>query len=227
MNKKSLEERLYELLGIKLFRKIVFLIRDSVITLFTLNLSKERRKELLYNTPSNYNIGKINCLEDIKNFKKQLYMNSYFHVLALSSFGFLLLTMINNNISLYYVIFDLILTIFNSYAIMLQRYNIIRINRVIKKMTPSYEKEKDKLKEEIKKEDNLLKDHSYKIIDNKNRENTINLERLIDNASLNELKQYLELIKRISDENNDYKSIKVEKEKVLKLELKQSRKISN
>ena len=58
--------KFYELLGIKVFKKMAFFIRDIVTLPLTFKMSKEERKKTLYNTASNYNIGKSKSLEDIK-----------------------------------------------------------------------------------------------------------------------------------------------------------------
>ena len=74
MNKKgkNIELKIYELLGVKIFRKMAFGLRDKIWILYTLKMSKEERKDYLYHTASNYNLGKVNSLEDIKKFKKEL-----------------------------------------------------------------------------------------------------------------------------------------------------------
>ena len=41
-----------------------------------------KRKKSLYNTASNYNIGKSKSLEDIKKIKKQLFNNASIHIFA-------------------------------------------------------------------------------------------------------------------------------------------------
>ncbi len=63
---KSIELKIYELLGVKTFKKIAFALRDRIFVLFTLKSSKEDRMKILYHTASNYNLGRVKSLEDIK-----------------------------------------------------------------------------------------------------------------------------------------------------------------
>lgn len=80
---KNFEMRIYELLGIKIFRKMAFALRDKIWILFTLKMSKEERKDYLYHTASNYNLGKVKSLEDIIKFKKHLFSNAIIHLVGL------------------------------------------------------------------------------------------------------------------------------------------------
>ncbi len=119
---------------------------------------------------------------------------------------------------------------------MLQRYNCIRINQLIKKMTPLYEKQKDKIKDELRKEDSILSEHVYKIVDKKNKETSITFEDLIANANIEQLKLYREYLicfqrinQAIKENKMDFESeqadisVSIGKNKTLKLELKNNR----
>ncbi len=79
---KNIEMRIYELLGIKIFRKMAFGLRYVLLFPKTLKMSKEERKEF-YNARSNYNLGKVKSLEDVKKFKKWLYKNAAIHIFGL------------------------------------------------------------------------------------------------------------------------------------------------
>lgn len=116
---------------------------------------------------------------------------------------------------------------------MLQRYNCIRINQLIEKMTPRYEKQKDAIKEELIEKDSLLLEHTYKIIDKKEKETSVNFEDLIANASIDELKKYrnylayLQIVNRVvqvndlcPDKEEIDMSMPIEKNKTLKFEFK-------
>lgn len=230
MNKKgkNIELKIYELLGIKIFRKMAFGLRD--ISALALKMSKEERTDKPYNTASTYNIGKIDSLEDIKKFKKNLFINAGIHLWALS------LCLIGGTASLPIpiTIINLIGIGINLYCIMLQRYNCVRINQLIKKMTPRYEKQKESIKEELRKDDLLFKDHTYKIVDKKERETSITLEDLIATATIEQLKQYRDHLsyfkekKQMMEEQPSYYtsdeqpsiSVPLQKNKTLKLELK-------
>lgn len=229
---KNVEMRIYELLGIKTFRKMAFALRDKIWILFTLKMSKEERKEYLYHTASNYNLGKVKSLEDVKKFKKQLFINSGIHVWGLSLCLRNFLKVIGGTASLSTAIINLTCIGINLYCIMLQRYNGIRINQLIEKMTPRYERQKDAIKEELRKEDSLLLEHTYKIVDKKERETSITFDDLIANANIEQLKQYREYLayfqninqliqeNDISAEHQVVVSMPTEKHKTLKLELK-------
>ena len=56
MNKKgkNIELKIYEWLGIKTFRKIVFKFNYIILIPFTFRMTKEERWNLIHNTPSNY-----------------------------------------------------------------------------------------------------------------------------------------------------------------------------
>ena len=230
---KSIEMKFYELLGIKAFRKMAFFVRDIVTLPLTFKMPKEERKKSLYNTASNYNIGKAKSLEDIKKFKKQLFKNAGIHIFALLAFLPSFIKIIMGMASLSTTIIVLPIMVMNIYCIMLQRYNCIRINQLIEKMTPRYEKQKDAIKEELIEKDSLLLEHSYKIIDKKEKETSINFEDLIANASIEELKQYrnyldyLKIVNRViqvsdfcPDKEEIDMSMAIEKDKTLKFEFK-------
>ena len=140
---KNIEMRIYELLGVKVFRKMAFGLRDILAFPLTIRMSKEERHDFLCNSASNYNLGKVKSLEDVKKFKKQLFINSGIHVWALSVCLPNFLKVIGGTASLSTAIINLTCIGINLYCIMLQRYNGIRINQLIEKMTPRYERQKD------------------------------------------------------------------------------------
>lgn len=230
---KSIEMKLYELLGIKVFKKMAFFVRDIVTLPLTFKMPKEERKKSLYNTASNYNIGKAKSLEDIKKFKKQLFKNAGIHIFSLLAFLPSFIKIIIGMVSLSTTIIVLPAMVMNIYCIMLQRYNCIRINQLIEKMTPRYEKQKDAIKEELIEKDSLLLEHTYKIIDKKEKETSVNFEDLIANASIDELKKYrnylayLQIVNRVvqindlcPDKEEIDMSMPIEKNKTLKFEFK-------
>lgn len=230
---KNIEMRICELLGVKVFRKMAFGLCDILAFPLTIRMSKEERHDFLYNSASNYNLGKVKSLEDVKKFKKQLFINSGIHVWGLSVCLPNFLKVIGGTASLSTAIINLTCIGINLYCIMLQRYNGIRINQLIEKMTPRYESQKDAIKEELRKEDSLLLKHTYKIVDKKERETSITFEDLIANANIEQLKQYREYLAHFQSinqsiqENDIYSaehqvvvSMPMEKHKTLKLELK-------
>lgn len=198
---KNIEKKFYELIGIKTFRKMAFFIRDKASIPQIYKFSKEKRKEILYNTASNYNIGKDKSFENIKNFKKQLFKNAGIHIFSLFLFLPNFLKIIAGTASLATTIITFPFIVMNVYCVMLQRYNCIRINQVIEKMTPRYEKQKNAIKEKLIEKDSLLSEHSYKIVDKKGKETSIDFENLIANASIGELKEYRNYLAHLGEIN--------------------------
>lgn len=236
MNKKgkNIELKIYELLGVKIFRKMAFGLRDTLAFPLTLKMSKEERKKFLYNTASNYIMKKGNGLQDLRDFKKQLWLNAGIHIWALSLCLPNFLKVIGGTASTFTTIINLITITINIYCIMLQRYNCVRINEVIKKGIPREEKKKNEIKDELKQVDSLLKEHNYKIVNKRNKEKIITFDELLQNATLEQLREYRDYLKLFQkcreqfefsqgfQEQEQQMDIKVplEKNKKLKLELK-------
>lgn len=225
---KTTEMHIYELLGIKKFKKMVFLFRDALVKILLFPLmfimSKEEINKMIYSTPSNYNFGVIKDLEDVKKFKKQLYLNAGIHIYALLICIPNFLKIIAGTMALAPAIINIMCIFINLYCIMLQRYNCIRINKFVEKMAPRYEKQKEKLKEQLKETDDLLPKHTYKITDKKDKESNVTIEQLIDGANMEQLKQYRKYLTNISnysDFSNYFfydPSLSMKKQKVLKIE---------
>lgn len=234
--KGNIELKIYELLGVKFFRKMAFFLRDTMAFPLTLKMNKDERRKFLYSRATNYNVGGYG-LEDFKKFKKQLLSNALIHIWALSVCIPNFLSVINGTASLATTIINLSCIGINLYCIMLQRYNHIRINQVIEKMKPREEKKKNLIKEELKKEDQLLKQHSYKIVNKHKKEQDITFDELLSTASLQQLRDYREHLIYFKnycnflDEHSSYAddisetsmTVPIEKNKTLKLELKINR----
>ena len=211
MKNSNIEMKIYEIFGVKIFKKIVFKISDFCLKLF---LTKEEQEDFSKNT-TNYKMGKVSDLDDIKNYKKQMYFNAIVHIIG-TCLG---LTTFSYKIGFFNTLF----TILNAYCVMLQRYNIIRINKVINKFSLKYEEEKSQMKKELNDTDKLLKEHTYKIIDNKNKEKEITFEELINKSSLSELKKYRECLnyfEKVNDNKENIFNYPIDTNKTLKLEMK-------
>lgn len=232
MKKKSnnIEMKIYELLGVKVFRKMAFGLRDTLFFPFTFWMGKERRKDLLYNTASNYIMKKGHGLQDLRDFKKELRLNAGIHIVALITCLPNFLRVIGGVASLSTTIINLTCVGINIYCIMLQRYNNIRINQVLEKGAAREQKKKDEICEEIIKDNQISNDLTHKIVNKKDKEKTITFEEFLQTATLQQLKDYkesLEYAKRYydylqqvdSDSQIDIK-IPLEKGKTLKLEIK-------
>ena len=215
---KNLEMKIYELLGVKIFRKIAFSLA------YIISLPKKRKMtkeewENYNNKTSNYNIGKVKDLDDVKKYKKQMYLNASIH-----TFGLFLciVDLLLGGLDAFFII----MTLINAYCIMLQRYNIIRLNKVIKKFYPKYEHQKEEIKKELIENDKLLKEHTYKIVKENKKEVTekeITFEELLNNSSLSELKAYRESLKYFKcaetiDENRTEYDFPISKSTSLRLE---------
>lgn len=227
------EMKLYEKLGVKKFRKFVFKVLYIVClpAAVVLKIPKGELKNQISITPTNYNIGKNINYEKINNFKKMLAFNTIIHVNAFILCGKEIINIVQGNSSLALTVTTLTLTTINTYCIMLQRYNYLKINKTLKKLKPKYDKEKEQLKEEIKESDNKIIEHEYiytKIGDRKNKEITVNFDTVLNNASLEQLKTYkkeLEDFNKYSDRFTDYYkekpyTVSIENTKILKLKIK-------
>ena len=221
MNKMEL--KIYELLGIKKFKKIVFGFCKLIALPFTLLFPKEERKEFLNSIKIfNYNI-KGYSVQNLRQFKKYLLLNALFHVLVLLFCLPTFMKVTGGMTSFLQTITCSTVIVINCYCIMLQRYNQIRINETIKRML-SYE-EKQKIKDKLKEFENLLSEHTYIMIDKKNNEKEITFDELLQNITLEDLKkyrEYLNLLKLKTELNNHISDEEVNlnlKNKMLKLKL--------
>lgn len=231
MNKKwqNIELKIYELLGVKIFRKMAFGLYKIIGFPFTIFMSKEKRKEF-YNKPNNYNMKKGHGIQDLRDFENMLLLNACIHICALITCIPNFLNIISGTISLSATIETLISVGVNFYCIMLQRYNHIRINQVIKRKELREEIKNSKLKEKLVKED----EHTYIVVNRIGKEKNITLDQLLEMATYDELKQYREYLlyfKEIShipegcqnyynQESQSSISIALQKNKILKLKSK-------
>lgn len=231
INKKNnIEMKIYELLGVKIFRKMAFGLRDTFFFPFTFWMGKERRKELLYNTASNYIMKKGHGLQDLRDFKKELRLNAGIHIVALITCLPNFLRVIGGVVSLSTTISNLTSIGINIYCIMLQRYNYIRINQVLKKGEAIEKRQKDAICAEIKEENQMYNDLTYKILNKKDKEITITFEDFLQTATLQQLKdykesleyakRYYEVLQQIDEQPQMDISIPLEKGRILKLEIK-------
>lgn len=181
---KDLEIKLYEKLGVKFFKKIIMLIYKVIIkTICLLKKSQEKDDVIKYQT--NYSIGAINSVDDLKRFKKNLYFNSSIHIIALIP----CITVLFIATSIFTTINAIICTIINIYCIILQRYNYIRLDNTISKATTLENKQKSTLQESII-EEKLTKDISISILEKSKEEKQISFEEFLNVASVKELKDF-------------------------------------
>lgn len=178
----NLELKIYEKLGVRKFRNILIKFFYLIIypPFILVKMPKNERKNFFYNVPGNYFMKKGNGLQDLKDFKKYIYFNSSIHIIGFINSIF---SIIGGNF-----ITGIFWLLLNSYCVMLQRYNYIRINNTIKKFEEIENKKIDKIKEDIK--ENLDKSFvsMYKIKRNTIEEHNTTLDNLLDNLSLKTLK---------------------------------------
>lgn len=189
---KNLELRIYEFLGIKIFRKMAFILMKVLNYPFTIKMSKEQRKNF-FNSIINYRMKKGNGLQDLRDFKKMLILNASIHTYALLKLALNVIKIIIGAFSVMsttLVVTTIIFTIINVYCIMLQRYNWVRINDVLKRHSKTEENKKEILKDELRKEDSLLDEHIYKMTNALKRQKEISFEELLRKADLERLKEY-------------------------------------
>ena len=209
---KNVEMRIYELLGVNIFRKYILFTWEKIAKSINIDVG--------------YRIKKLN-IEGVINYKKYIIGLTITH-------SILLLDIFVQCIIYHKALSDFLFSILlQSYCIMTQRYNYIRMKQLIKRLTPKYERQKDEIKKELRKENSKLLDHTYKIVDKKERETNISFDDLIANASIEQLKQYREnlahfqSINQLMQENDFYPaeyqvnvSIPMKKHKSLKIEFK-------
>ncbi len=236
--KKNIELKIYELLGIKTFRKMLFKLVYKLVYILiipiTREMTKEERYNLIYNVPANYKMKKGHGIQDLRDFKKKLLFNAGMHIFSLIMCIPCFLKIIGSTASISTTIITLFFVTTNIYCIMLQRYNHIRINQVIKKGEPREEAKKNKLKEELIKEDSLLSEHTYKVVNKCEKEKNITFEELLETDTYEQLRQYRDYLsyfkkvdQMLEEQQSHYTpdeqlsiSVPLQKNKTLKLELK-------
>lgn len=227
---KNLELRIYEILGVKIFKKMVFELLYSLSFFVTFKLSRKERKNIIDSMPSNYVMKKGNRLQDLKNFKKAILFNTGLHTLGFTTSMYSIIKTIIFFPTTFSVICFLFLIIVNLYCLMLQRYNWVRINEVINKFAPHEEKIKNKLKDELKDKDKSLSPHTYKIVNVNKKEKLVTFEDLLNNATIKQLKEYKKHLEIFQEYNNianifinsdsATRTAPLERGKLLKIELK-------
>lgn len=230
--RNELEIKIYEKLGIRVFRKMAFGLYYSIWKpfYFISERDKEERKRLL-KRPSNYIMKKGNGMQDLRDFKKMLLLNAGIHTFLIVDAIFDFVMYIINGAPLFWKFMYTLPILLNGYCIMLQRYNQLRINKVLEKGEKVEARKKVVLCEELKKDEFLSKVESYKIINQKKKEEIpITFDEFLNESSLQELKNYKEDLEHSKSfynylqENNmptsDDIMLYIDYDRTLKLELK-------
>ena len=233
--REATEMKIYEALGVKIFKKIVMGLAYLVIIPMTPKKTKEERIEYLYSVPTNYTIGKDRDLDSIKIFRSKLITNALIHIWAFSlALGSFLIDIKHPESNIRSLITTVLIGFgVNTYCVMLQRYNYIRIKDIIKRMQVREDKKKEVVKQEIIEKDLTLNEHEYTIINKRGKEKPVTFQELLNNSSLAELKAlkesiiYFQMMKKdYFNENNELTGLKpnmkypLPNSRSLKLELK-------
>lgn len=114
-----MEMRFYEMIGIRQWKKLVLWFMSKLIP--------NRNK----NIATNYYLGGFN-LKAILKYKKWLWVNALLHVIvSLHPALTIIANVLSNNVVSFSMLFAIIFVVLNLYCIMLQRYNWLRIKRVL------------------------------------------------------------------------------------------------
>ena len=137
MGKCKLELQIYELLGIKKFQKLTFLLEKII-----------HRNDNGYN--ENYHLKKKYYNRNVQDFKKFLFYNGGIHIRnILFIISIILIKKIFKCIA-WFDFFLIILAVKDIYCVMLQRYNYIRIQNCIELQNKAKERRINKRTEKIK-----------------------------------------------------------------------------
>lgn len=114
-NKKKLELKIYEFLGVKQFKKAVFMLEKIIH-------KRDKGKNI------NYHIKNSNDRESVDSFKKYLYYNGFIHTKNLITGIPIIVFAILCGQNLLFLIPLILFLIKDVYCVMLQRYNWLKIS---------------------------------------------------------------------------------------------------
>ena len=129
-NKKKLELKIYEFLGVKQFKKAVFMLEKIIH-------KRDKGKNI------NYHIKNSNDRESVDSFKKYLYYNGFIHTKNLITGIPIIVFAILCGQNLLFLIPLILFLIKDVYCVMLQRYNWLKISEFEKKLEIRDEKKID------------------------------------------------------------------------------------
>lgn len=129
-NKKKLELKIYEFLGVKQLKKAVFMLEKIIH-------KRDKGKNI------NYHIKNSNDRESVDSFKKYLYYNGFIHTKNLITGIPIIVFAILCGQNLLFLIPLILFLIKDVYCVMLQRYNWLKISEFEKKLEIRDEKKID------------------------------------------------------------------------------------
>ena len=143
-NKKKLELKIYEFLGVKQFKKAVFMLEKIIH-------KRDKGKNI------NYHIKNSNDRESVDSFKKYLYYNGFIHTKNLITGIPIIVFAILCGQNLLFLIPLILFLIKDVYCVMLQRYNWLKISEFEKKLEIRDEKKIDLSQKNIEKKEIKIK----------------------------------------------------------------------
>ena len=182
-------------------------------------LKKEQRRELYNNARDNYKIGKVSELKDIKTFKRNLYFNGSIHlVLALLN-----VLIFISPLSPIMFILNFASFLINTYCVMLQRYNCIRINNMLSRCEPIEKKKQEELQRKLQTDEFIERNINHKILNFKKvTEKEITFEEFLNTASLSQIKEYMVYLRKLKDDSLQ-ELLPLSKNEVLQMTLKREK----
>ena len=142
--KKKLELKIYEFLGVKQFKKAVFMLEKIIH-------KRDKGKNI------NYHIKNSNDRESVDSFKKYLYYNGFIHTKNLITGIPIIVFAILCGQNLLFLIPLILFLIKDVYCVMLQRYNWLKISEFEKKLEIRDEKKIDLSQKNFEKKEIKIK----------------------------------------------------------------------
>ena len=180
--------KIYKMLGVDVFRKYFLFTYEKFLNLLHIDIG--------------YRIGNVNY-ESLNRYKGNMRYFAIVHAVLLVAL--FVPALVNPVLFIAHVSL-------NTYCILVQRYNSIRINNLIKKTEPKYVKEKNDLTNEIKYYDKSLDKHEYVFVNRRGNEKKVDFDKLIDNSSIDNLRRYRKFLTEYK-ENSKKNSCKCTKNK--------------
>lgn len=195
---KKLEMKIYELLGVKIFKKLALTIQDKIWLPFTFKMSEKEKKKYLNDRKQEYNLGKVKNIEDVQKFQKRLRENIKLHAICFAVLipSFLLNIGFSNILM---TILTGIIGLIDLECVMLQRYNLIKMDNLIEEMKEHDNVIRRILQKQLRRGDFLLGQQMFKTKDKNGQEISANLEYIVRTGTTEELKKMLKLLKKYDD----------------------------
>ena len=180
-NDKSIEMRIYELLGVNIFRKYILFTWEKIAKLLRL--------------PIGYRLDELS-VEGCMRYKM---MTKAFTIAHLIIYPYLAIYAIflNPTAPLWHI---MLWTILNTYCIITQRYTTLRINRIIKKMELRQKRQTNINNDIVEKDSALTLEHGDPLTVKENKS-------LSNDSDIELLKQYRETLVHAQDTRQTTKEI--------------------